>query len=804
MAQVNLPVLPQDDEYEAMATPGGKGGESGAFGDIVTRRPAFAQPQAGGYAQPAYDPVKTAREYEGTQRLQRGAEGISGLTGGIVPPERVRQTMAFVGPAAEAGTAGVFGYLPALGAKGLGYAGVPGYEQYRDMPITDIKQKATDIVSSAREEFPKTGLAGTATGIVGGAYALPPVFPKARPVVSGATTGAVYGGIEGAAEKLDPADAIRGAMVGAGFGAALTPVLSRVAGGFQNMLAKRQQVIDPETGAFVPRVQAYLKANGLSDSDIEALRPHIAKTFSEFGQSPEAINIARFREFGTTPTKGIVTGEPKQLAAEAEYGAPSFERMRQEMTEGAQRIYPTPAPSPAEAVDIAARSAVRKGQAAENIAGKAYEAAREASPAGAFKAEGIQNLGTRITEDWATKPDMFGLVQSPVTERAVKYLDDMLGKAIPAPQGTFTMHRDMGAVEEARKGLNLLLRGAQTPQDKAAMRNFIDAFDDKIERAINDGAFVGDPKAGALYKEARQKWQDYQRKFGVRKSGEDVGSLFKEIRDGTRSPEDVANMIFNFQASGDAKLAGTAMKTLNQFKRAVGPGAPELEIIKRSFVQNLVTPRALGPQEAAGPRQFAEMAKRVDDFLDGKGRMVAKQLLDDSDRELLRRFSGVMKMAASPSQKIDAGKVRNLVTLAGESAGAVAPFVMNAFVSMPFSTLAQAAGLGAGALAAKRGYEMLPAVRSRMAQKPFRTPAREPRAATAVPLGLPYAGPESEFPESRVGRASGGRVDAQFHAEKLIKAAEQAKKAASAMTEPLLEQPDEHIVKALDIAKRHI
>jgi hypothetical protein len=91
-----------------------------------------------------------------------------------------------------------------------------------------------------------------------------------------------------------------------------------------------------------------------------------------------------------------------------------------------------------------------------------------------------------------------------------------------------------------------------------------------------------------------------------------------------------------------------------------------------------------------------------------------------------------------------------------------------------------------------------------MAQKPFRTPAREPRAATAVPLGLPYAGPESEFPESRVGRASGGRVDAQFHAEKLIKAAEQAKKAASAMTEPLLEQPDEHIVKALDIAKRHI
>lgn len=56
----------------------------------------------------------------------------------------------------------------------------------------------------------------------------------------------------------------------------------------------------------------------------------------------------------------------------------------------------------------------------------------------------------------------------------------------------------------------------------------------------------------------------------------------------------------------------------------------------------------------------------------------------------------------------------------------------------------------------------------------------------------------------RMQRASGGRVDPQFHAEKLIRAAEEAKKAASAATEPLLEQPDEHIVKALDIAKRHI
>jgi hypothetical protein len=53
-------------------------------------------------------------------------------------------------------------------------------------------------------------------------------------------------------------------------------------------------------------------------------------------------------------------------------------------------------------------------------------------------------------------------------------------------------------------------------------------------------------------------------------------------------------------------------------------------------------------------------------------------------------------------------------------------------------------------------------------------------------------------------RATGGRVDPQIHAQRLILAAERAKKEASGQTETLLEQPDEHIVKALDIAKRHI
>ena len=59
----------------------------------------------------------------------------------------------------------------------------------------------------------------------------------------------------------------------------------------------------------------------------------------------------------------------------------------------------------------------------------------------------------------------------------------------------------------------------------------------------------------------------------------------------------------------------------------------------------------------------------------------------------------------------------------------------------------------------------------------------------------------------RVSRASGGRINGALH-EKLVRRlmalAVSAKKDSDKVTEPLLKAPDEHIVKALDVAQRAI
>lgn len=68
---------------------------------------------------------------------------------------------------------------------------------------------------------------------------------------------------------------------------------------------------------------------------------------------------------------------------------------------------------------------------------------------------------------------------------------------------------------------------------------------------------------------------------------------------------------------------------------------------------------------------------------------------------------------------------------------------------------------------------------------------------------LPFQAPR-QADGGRVTRASGGRILHEDAADKLIRAAEIAKKGIGKQTEAILEKPDEHVVQALAVANRHI
>ena len=86
-----------------------------------------------------------------------------------------------------------------------------------------------------------------------------------------------------------------------------------------------------------------------------------------------------------------------------------------------------------------------------------------------------------------------------------------------------------------------------------------------------------------------------------------------------------------------------------------------------------------------------------------------------------------------------------------------------------------------------------------------------PRWATGEPKATighhTFYAPDERAAGGRVGRASGGRIDSAQHERlvgRLMKLARSAKKASDEVTEPLLQQPDERIVKALDVAQKAI
>jgi hypothetical protein len=77
------------------------------------------------------------------------------------------------------------------------------------------------------------------------------------------------------------------------------------------------------------------------------------------------------------------------------------------------------------------------------------------------------------------------------------------------------------------------------------------------------------------------------------------------------------------------------------------------------------------------------------------------------------------------------------------------------------------------------------------------------RSGAGVEAGRDQNAPQQNT-GGRIGRASGGSVLSSDKADRLVKAAESAKKAINSRTEVLLDQPDEKIASALAIAKRHI
>jgi len=711
------------------------------------------------------------------------------------------------------GTLNTFNWLPATMGKAAGTMGVPGYEAFREPSITDIKKQFDTKQTAAAELQPGYGAAGTLAGIVGGAKALPAIAPTRSPAVSGALTGAVYGTVAGGAAEGSLIDAIKGAGVGALGGAVAAPILEKAASGLTRLFVGGRPVVDA-SGSLTPEARKIAAQAGLSADDINTLSPQLREVFERRGLTPAAAKEARFREFEIEPKRGMVENDMRQLAAEQKFG--DYGPQVAQAAGAAERFVGGQQPPLRDAIYSAVNKAESNAKGLKATVDAAY--ARAGQTPGSFSRETLENVGDKILQSWTPNANLLAFRNNEVATKAAEKLNADLGTFLEAGNGVRIMHRNFRAVEEARKGLNEAFSKAQTPTDRAAVRKLIESYDDYIESAISSGAFKGDPKVLQEWKTARKLFSEYQNKFGVKKSGEEAGSLLKAIVEQNKGPDDVAKMMFSFAGSGDAAMKQNALKTYFQLRRALGPNSPELENIKRSYIQEIMTPTE------ASQKGFAAAAKKMDAFLKGNASDFSRRVLSSQEREGLARYAEVMRQASKTSPDETRYKI-NQVTNALMTAVPVVASGASYALSMAHPALAGlVGGIGLG-VGTARGYRGSDFVARRLANKPPREVPREravPSIRTGVPLGAASA-PEIEKALPEVGRAfeerqrttpedprraraTGGKVSIDHHAEadKLIRLFEQARKSHGKQTESLLSQDDNAIAKALKVANDHI
>lgn len=695
--------------------------------------------------------------------------------------------------------------------KSLGNAGVPGYERFANMPIRQVYNESKELGGAFEKESPKSALAGTVVGIPAFASMTPAIAPGSLgAITSGGLTSAAYSGFGTYLDTGDVADAFKAAGLGAVLGSTAGPILEKVTSGFDKLQKSGRAIVSQDS--LSPEALRVARQAGLSDADIEAITPHLLKTTVSYGNTPAAVRAAQFEEFGLPKTEGMVTQQASTLAREQsgkaapiyseikaaseEAGAPMAKARAVEA--GAPPMEGAKTGDIAGTVKAAAEAAKEEGSAAKAAYQAQYEKA--GSTPGSFDKEALDNVGTKLLSNWATQENRLGFRQNNLAQEAADELNTKLGQYLDVPGGR-VLWRNFRAVEEGRKAITGKFADAVTNTDRAALRQMVDDYDQYIENSIRKGAFSGDPAVIQEWQKARKMFGDYQNKYGIKKTGEDAGRVVEDIVSGKKTPEDVANMIFNYNSS-DANLRRNAAKVYMNLARTLGPNAPEMVAIKQSYIEKLMQPASRRVDGSVRPADFQKVSKNINDFLNGKDRAFARAALTPSEKATLNRYKMVMDIAGKVPEKKTSEALLRIGSHAVNFGMNAATIAAGSAFGLNHPGLSTALGVGA-ALAA----EVAPYVKNKFtAIKPSTgMTGKYPSIRTGIGLGIPQVPKMVEDVENieRQGRKAGGRVSFDAQADKLVRNAELAKKNIGKQTETILKAPDEHVVQALKVANEN-
>lgn len=175
-----------------------------------------------------------------------------------------------------------------------------------------------------------------------------------------------------------------------------------------------------------------------------------------------------------------------------------------------------------------------------------------------------------------------------------------------------------------------LARRMFSPEELAAMRNHAQAVRD-LDRTIETL-----PETQA----AEQARTSYENAFGGNEFSGSQRQAFRRMVEGTATPEETAQAMFSTIAGGNP---GNASRALNAIAQIVGEDSPTMGAIRQGVWQKLIQ-NPYG-KDAQGQQK---MVQGINEFLNGKGRTIARQLYSPEERALMARYAEAVRKTIIP------------------------------------------------------------------------------------------------------------------------------------------------------------
>lgn len=268
---------------------------------------------------------------------------------------------------------------------------------------------------------------------------------------------------------------------------------------------------------------------------------------------------------------------------------------------------------------------------------------------GEFSADFVKGLGQRVKSGltFSDDPILIDPTTMPGASGAIRVLDDVSNFLRPGnvadPRGMPDPNSITGinlrGIEQARKLLGSsykLAKSSGNAEDMRAVSRIISGFDNELESAMTSGMFAGDDTALDAIKAARSQFRNYAQTFGIRGAGDDAGANLRKILERDATPNEVANFLYGSARIGSG---GGAVRTARRLRDILGPDSDEWLAVRQGAYQRLLEPGADGMT----PKTANTIAQRLDDFASGRGRVLAGEMFDDTERATLGKLAGHLR-----------------------------------------------------------------------------------------------------------------------------------------------------------------